>query len=149
MRRAFLGVGAVVILGISRLAVAKSEIGAAAIAGDGWEDRIIYFVLLDRFENGNPGNDKSYGNPECNDPDDAHAYQGGDLVGLRQRIAAIEKLGADALWITPLYKGVPIQVGRNSGFPGYWAASLPPCFCSPSFSSPPSSPASSPATPAS
>jgi len=122
MRRLFLGVGAVAILGIGLLAAAKKEKGAAAPTGDGWEDRIIYFVLLDRFENGNPGNDKSYGNPECNHPDDAHAYQGGDLVGLRQRIAAIEKLGANALWITPLYQGVPIKVGRNSGFPGYWAA---------------------------
>ena len=111
-----------VLLGIGLLFAAKKEKNATVATEDGWEDRIIYFVLLDRFENGNPGNDKSYGNPECNDPDDAHAYQGGDLVGLRQRIAAIEKLGANALWITPLYKGVPIKVGRNSGFPGYWAA---------------------------
>ena len=122
MRRVFLGVGALVILGIGLLFAAKKDKKATVAAEDGWEDRIIYFVLLDRFENGNPGNDKSYGNPECNDPDDAHAYQGGDLVGLRQRIAAIEKLGANALWITPLYQGVPIKVGRNSGFPGYWAA---------------------------
>ena len=110
------------LLGIGLWAATKKEKGAADPTGDDWEDRIIYFVLLDRFKNGNPGNDKSYGNTECNRPDDAHAYQGGDLAGLQQRIAAIEKLGANAIWITPLYQGVPIKVGRNSGFPGYWAA---------------------------
>lgn len=89
---------------------------------DDWQDRIIYFALLDRFENGNPDNDKSYGDAECNNAQDAHAYQGGDLAGLKQRMDAIAKLGANAIWVTPLYKGVPQKVGDNCGFPGYWAA---------------------------
>ena len=89
---------------------------------DDWQDRIIYFALLDRFENGDPANDKSHGDPECNNAGDAHAYQGGDLAGLKQRIESIAKLGANAIWITPLYKGVPQKVGANCGFPGYWAA---------------------------
>jgi glycosidase len=122
MKRLFSVIGGLTILGFGIFAAIRAEKSSSVRKGDGWEERIIYFVLLDRFENGNPGNDKSYGNPECNDPADAHAFQGGDLAGLRQRIAAIEKLGANALWITPLYKGVPIKVGRNSGFPGYWAA---------------------------
>ena len=89
---------------------------------DDWQDRIIYFTLLDRFENGDPANDKSHGDPECNNAGDEHAYQGGDLAGLKQRIESIAKLGANAIWITPLYKGVPQKVGDNCGFPGYWAA---------------------------
>ena len=89
---------------------------------DDWQDRIIYFALLDRFENGNPDNDKSHGDAECNNAQDAHAYQGGDLAGSKQRMAAIAKLGANAIWVTPLYKGVPQKVGDNCGFPGYWAA---------------------------
>ena len=89
---------------------------------DDWQDRIIYFALLDRFENGDPANDKSHGDPECNNAGDAHAFQGGDLAGLKQRIDSIAKLGANAIWITPLYKGVPQKVGANCGFPGYWAA---------------------------
>jgi len=89
---------------------------------DDWQDRIIYFALLDRFENGNPENDKAHGDPECNNAQDAHAYQGGDLAGLKQRMDAIAKLGANAIWVTPLYKGVPQKVGDNCGFPGYWAA---------------------------
>ena len=89
---------------------------------DDWQDRIIYFALLDRFENGDPANDKAHGDPECNNAGDAHAYQGGDLAGLKQRIESIAELGANAIWITPLYKGVPQKVGANCGFPGYWAA---------------------------
>jgi glycosidase len=89
---------------------------------DEWQDRIIYFALLDRFENGNPENDKAHGDAECNNAQDAHTYQGGDLAGLKQRMDAIAKLGANAIWVTPLYKGVPQKVGANCGFPGYWAA---------------------------
>jgi glycosidase len=89
---------------------------------DEWQNRIIYFALLDRFENGNADNDKAHGDAECNNAQDAHAYQGGDLAGLKQRMESIVKLGANAVWVTPLYKGVPQKVGDNCGFPGYWAA---------------------------
>ena len=95
---------------------------ARAAADKAWQDRIIYFALLDRFENGDPENDTSHGNTGTHNPDDAHAYQGGDLAGLKQRLDAIAKLGANAVWVTPLYKGVPQRVGANCGFPGYWAA---------------------------
>lgn len=87
----------------------------------GWRDRVIYFVLLDRFRNASPGNDKQHGDAACNDSQNAHAYQGGDLAGLRHSLDYIQELGADALWITPLYRGVPSMAGRNCGFPGYWA----------------------------
>ncbi|MEN9824615.1 MAG: hypothetical protein RI953_360 [Pseudomonadota bacterium] len=87
-----------------------------------WQDRVIYFTLIDRFSNGNPNNDGVFGDPLCNNPNDPHAYQGGDLQGVRQRLPAIANLGADAIWITPLYKGVESKVGGNCGFPGYWAA---------------------------
>jgi len=122
MRRICLWLGAVALLGFGVFAALRAGKEVPIAEGDAWEDRIIYFVLLDRFENGDAGNDKAYGDPECNNPNDPHAFQGGDLEGLRQRIADIEKLGANAIWITPLYQGVPIKVGRNSGFPGYWAA---------------------------
>ena len=86
MKRLFWSIGGLAILGFGIFAATRAGKSSSAGKGDGWEERIIYFVLLDRFENGNPGNDKSYGNPECNDPTDAHAFQGGDLTGLRQRI---------------------------------------------------------------
>jgi alpha-amylase len=110
---------------IRSLAAVSMVLSAAPGFGksdESWQDRIIYFALVDRFENGQIQNDTAYGDPECNNPKDPHAYQGGDLEGLRQRLPDIETLGADALWLTPLYKGVPTKAGQNCGFPGYWAA---------------------------
>jgi len=93
-----------------------------AEGGEAWQDRIIYFALIDRFENGDTSNDTAHGNPGTHNLEDAHSYQGGDLTGLKERMGAIAKLGANAVWVTPLYKGVPQRVGANCGFPGYWAA---------------------------
>lgn len=86
-----------------------------------WRRRVIYFVLVDRFRNGAPAYDRLHGDAVCNDPGNAHAYQGGDLVGLRRHLDYIEELGADSIWITPLYRGVESIAGMNCGFPGYWA----------------------------
>ncbi|NRA68213.1 MAG: alpha-glucosidase C-terminal domain-containing protein [Pseudobacteriovorax sp.] len=86
-----------------------------------WRRRVIYFTVVDRFSNGNPGNDTLNGVETCNQANDIHAYQGGDIDGLTQRLDYISNLGADALWITPLYKGVAEKAGANCGFPGYWA----------------------------
>jgi glycosidase len=81
----------------------------------------LYFTLVDRFANGNTNLDNAHGDANCNDADDPHAYEGGDLEGLRSRIDYIDELGADALWVTPLYRGVEHREGANCGFPGYWA----------------------------
>lgn len=85
-----------------------------------WTERVLYFALLDRFTDGNPHNLRLHGDDACNRPWDPHAYQGGDLAGLKHRLDYIDALGADALWISPLYQGVPVKQGDNCGFPGYW-----------------------------
>lgn len=77
-----------------------------------WEGAVIYFVLTDRFANGDPSND---GSNACTDPANPMAYHGGDFQGLIDRLDYLEELGVDALWITP----VPVQVG--CGYHGYWA----------------------------
>jgi glycosidase len=87
---------------------------------DAWRRRVLYFTVVDRFANGDVGNDQIYGDPDCNDASDPAGYQGGDLAGLRAHLDHIEDLGADALWVTPLYRGVPSRAGSNCGFPGYW-----------------------------
>jgi alpha-amylase len=86
-----------------------------------WTRRVLYFVLLDRFANGDRARDRISGAAVCNDANDPHAYQGGDLQGLLERLDYIGELGADALWVSPLYRGVPNKEGANCGFPGYWA----------------------------
>lgn len=91
------------------------------------EDEIIYFVLPDRFENGDPTNDR--GGIEGGrlkdgyDPTDFGFYHGGDLKGLTQRLDYIQGLGMTAIWLTPIFENNPVQgpEGKeSSGYHGYW-----------------------------
>ncbi|MEM9573070.1 MAG: alpha-amylase family glycosyl hydrolase [Pseudomonadota bacterium] len=91
------------------------------------EDEIIYFVLPDRFENGDVSNDR--GGIEGGrlkdgfDPTDYGFYHGGDLKGLTQRLDYIQGLGMTAIWLTPIFENNPVQgpEGKeSSGYHGYW-----------------------------
>ena len=91
------------------------------------EDEIIYFVLPDRFENGDASNDR--GGIEGGrlkdgfDPTDFGFYHGGDLKGLTQRLDYIQGLGMTAIWLTPIFENNPVQgpEGKeSSGYHGYW-----------------------------
>ncbi|MFN3211865.1 MAG: alpha-amylase family glycosyl hydrolase [Henriciella sp.] len=91
------------------------------------EDEIIYFVLPDRFENGDPSNDR--GGIEGGrlkdgyDPADFGFYHGGDLKGLTQRLDYIQGLGMTAIWLTPIFENNPVQGPggkESSGYHGYW-----------------------------
>ena len=91
------------------------------------EDEIVYFVLPDRFENGDSTNDR--GNLEGGrlttgfDPAHKGFYHGGDLKGLVARLDYIQGLGATAIWLGPIYKNKPVQGGpgqESAGYHGYW-----------------------------
>lgn len=91
------------------------------------EDEIIYFILPDRFENGDKANDRGglRGTRLDHGFDPAHKgfYQGGDINGLMQRLDYIQGLGATAIWLAPVFKNKPVQgpPGReSSGYHGYW-----------------------------
>lgn len=93
-------------------------------------DRPIYFVMTDRFWNGDPTNDR--GGSDSDDPlvtgflpTDEGFYQGGDLVGLTARLDYIAGLGIDAIWITPPLVNRAVQgngtvAGSSAGYHGYW-----------------------------
>lgn len=90
-------------------------------------DDIIYFVLPDRFENGDPSNDTAgiAGDrlEHGFDPTTINFYHGGDLKGLTERLDYIKELGATAVWFTPVYKNKPVQGLKGShsaGYHGYW-----------------------------
>lgn len=90
-------------------------------------DEIIYFVLQDRFENGDPSNDRAgiEGRPSDHgfDPEDKGFFHGGDLAGLTARLDYIEALGATAIWLGPIYKNKPVQGEpgfQSAGYHGYW-----------------------------
>jgi glycosidase len=63
----------------------------------------IYEVMLDRFANGEPGNDDPPRSRGLHDRSKARYYHGGDLAGLRARLPYLRELGVTVLWLTPIY----------------------------------------------
>lgn len=87
----------------------------------------FYFVMPDRFANGDTGNDRgglTGSRLETGyDPTDKGFYQGGDLKGLTQRLDYIKGLGTTAIWLAPIFKNRPVQgTGKDAsaGYHGYW-----------------------------
>ncbi|TQJ49608.1 pullulanase-type alpha-1,6-glucosidase [Phycicoccus sp. SLBN-51] len=87
----------------------------------------FYFLMADRFANGDTGNDKGGlvgGRMETGfDPTDKGFYHGGDLKGVTQKLDYIKGLGTSAIWLTPSFKNRPVQgEGDNAsaGYHGYW-----------------------------
>ncbi|KGM53639.1 hypothetical protein N799_11480 [Lysobacter arseniciresistens ZS79] len=102
-------------------AAAERGEGALHVPSPDWRDQVIYFVLLDRFDDGAPGNNDQ-GAGEY-DPADPSRYSGGDLAGLTRRLAYIDGLGATAVWITPPVAGQWLNPGASyGGYHGYWAS---------------------------
>lgn len=99
---------------------------APSWAATDWSDDILYFVLIDRFADGDSTNNRKVerGNPG--------GYHGGDLKGLAQHLDELADLGITALWINPVqkqitqsfYASAPAKLGipefRHGGFHGYW-----------------------------
>ncbi|MFD2164779.1 pullulanase-type alpha-1,6-glucosidase [Thalassotalea euphylliae] len=88
------------------------------------EDEVIYFVLPDRFANGDPNNDDGgvAGEPSLNGLDKTHPkyFHGGDLKGLTNKLSYLKLTGITAIWITPPFKNMWVQ-GESAGYHGYWA----------------------------
>jgi len=88
---------------------------------------IVYFVVTDRFANGNPANDRSYGRHPDGDGE-IGTFHGGDLAGLTQKLrdGYFKSLGVNALWITAPFEQIHgWGVGGNKSFKhyayhGYW-----------------------------
>jgi glycosidase len=83
----------------------------------------IYFVMPDRYANGDPANDRGglagTAGVTGYDPADTGYYHGGDLKGLADRLQRIRDLGFTALWITPVLKQQTVNAG-SAGYHGYW-----------------------------
>ncbi|WP_194420684.1 pullulanase-type alpha-1,6-glucosidase [Microbacterium abyssi] len=90
-------------------------------------DEQFYFVMTDRFANGDTSNDTGglTGDRMTTgfDPTDKGFYQGGDIAGLRQQLDYIEGLGTTAIWLTPSFANKPVQgegANASAGYHGYW-----------------------------
>lgn len=84
-----------------------------------WSDEVLYFVLVDRFADGDPSNDRNV------DLRGKGTFHGGDLRGLTEQLDEIAALGVTAIWVNPLVKNIDVAV-TGAGFPdwayhGYWA----------------------------
>ncbi|WP_374130160.1 alpha-amylase family glycosyl hydrolase [Sphingomonas sp. 28-62-20] len=91
------------------------------------QDEIIYFLLPDRFENGDTSNDRGglKGDRLVTgyDPTAKGFYHGGDLKGVTKRLDYIQALGATAIWVGPIFKNKPVQGApgqESAGYHGYW-----------------------------
>ncbi|MEE2569973.1 alpha-amylase family glycosyl hydrolase [Pseudarthrobacter sp. J64] len=88
-------------------------------------DENFYFVMADRFSNGDAANDDGGLGPDPMvsgfDPTRKGFYNGGDLAGLLDKIDYIQGLGTTSIWLTPSFKNKAVQPEDNSaGYHGYW-----------------------------
>ncbi|SCF04085.1 pullulanase-type alpha-1,6-glucosidase [Micromonospora mirobrigensis] len=87
----------------------------------------FYFVLPDRFANGDPRNDRGGLTGDRLrtglDPEDKGFYHGGDLKGLIDKLDYVQGLGTTAIWLAPIFKNRPVQgtgADVSAGYHGYW-----------------------------
>ncbi|MFI5892936.1 pullulanase-type alpha-1,6-glucosidase [Actinoplanes sp. NPDC051513] len=133
-------VAAVLSLVLPFLVAVPAEAGSAAPASApsdatiaSWgSDRLdtaeqYYFVLPDRFANGNKSNDKGGLSGDRlttgYDPADKGFYHGGDLRGVIDKLDYIQGLGTTAIWLAPVFKNRPVQGSGSdisAGYHGYW-----------------------------
>ena len=127
---------AVLVLGVSAPVAAVGNHGNQGHHGDGGyarhaprpgvTDQDFYFVMGDRFANGDPANDQGglTGDRLVTgfDPTAKGFYNGGDLDGLRSKLDYVQGLGTDAIWLTPIFKNKAVQLedGPSAGYHGYW-----------------------------
>ncbi|MCF6377484.1 alpha-amylase [Nocardioides KLBMP 9356] len=101
------------------------------LAGDSLRNDLtrerLYFVMADRFENGDRSNDDAGLGADRLvsgfDPTDKGFYHGGDLQGVIDRLDYIQGLGTTAIWLTPSFTNKPVQGAPGSesaGYHGYW-----------------------------
>ncbi|MFS1525258.1 alpha-amylase family glycosyl hydrolase [Microbulbifer sp. 2304DJ12-6] len=88
-----------------------------------WRNASVYFLLPDRFANGDPGNDRAYGRKD--DAERLRGFAGGDLHGVLDKLEAgyFRDLGVTALWMSPVVEqvqGYDEGDGRTYAYHGYW-----------------------------
>lgn len=90
-----------------------------------WEGANIYFLLTDRFNNGNPENDISFDRTE--ETGVLRGFEGGDIQGITQKIEEgyFTDLGINSIWFTPVVEQIHGATnegtGNTYGYHGYWA----------------------------
>lgn len=90
-----------------------------------WDAANVYFLLTDRFNNGNPENDLNFNRSNPTGP--LRGFMGGDIAGITQKIRSgyFTDLGVNAIWFTPVVEQVHGDTDEGTGntysYHGYWA----------------------------
>lgn len=92
-----------------------------------WDESIIYFMLTDRFFDGDTSNNDPY-NQNYDAKNDRGTYQGGDFKGITQKLDYLDKLGVNTIWISPIVENIKHDVRYDNAeghsyyaYHGYWA----------------------------
>jgi alpha-amylase len=103
-------------------AKAKAKVAATPFI---WENANLYFLMTDRFYNGNPAKGVQLNRSKT--PGKLRGFEGGDIRGIIKKLdeGYFDKLGTTAIWFTPIveqiHDGVDEGTGLSYGFHGYWA----------------------------
>ena len=93
------------------------------IARGAQSDESAYFVMTDRYANGDTSNDKGGLTTDSYitgfDPTDYGMFHGGDFKGLSKNLDRIKSLGFTSVWVTPPVKQQYMQ-GNSAAYHGYW-----------------------------
>lgn len=86
-----------------------------------WDEAIIYFMVTDRFNDGNTANNDGV------EKDNPSGYHGGDFAGVTQKLDYLKDLGINTIWITPIVDNIDDALTTDvagitsHGYHGYWA----------------------------
>ena len=89
-----------------------------------WEGANLYFLLTDRFNNGDISNDINFDRTKV--PGKLRGFEGGDIKGITQKVKEgyFTDLGINAIWMTPIVEQIhgatDEGTGLSYGFHGYW-----------------------------
>lgn len=94
-----------------------------------WDEAVVYFMMTDRFFDGNESNNTASGADTYGD--NPGLYHGGDFAGVTAKLDYLQDLGVNTIWLTPIVKniaGVTVtdegkeDVPYNAAYHGYWAS---------------------------
>lgn len=97
-----------------------------------WDEAVIYFMLTDRFFDGNTANNAANG-ANTYGKDNGGLYHGGDFAGLTAKLDYLKDLGVNTIWISPIVENIPgvevtgdgsADVPFNAAYHGYWASNF-------------------------
>jgi glycosidase len=87
------------------------------------QEEVFYFVMPDRFNNGNTSNDLGSKTQPISaggfDKTNKGMFHGGDIQGLKDKLPYLKSLGISSIWLTPILRNQAVQAD-SSGYHGYW-----------------------------